>query len=179
MEYVDLTDDDSLSDKIKINLYMFDVLMLNGVGGEVHGADVVTVDKNAPRMRTLELMEQLTQPGGLSHAVGDDALLGFRAAPRDDCLSLGRPRHKVVPEEHHVAGRRAMSVWTSSSVSVGVDDEVEAGRAARKDIVIRCPLEVAQDAPHDRQMRLPRVVHVQTNLLYGVGDVRPSERQVL
>jgi hypothetical protein len=60
MEYVDLTDGDSLSDKIKINLHMFDVLMLNEVGGEVHGADVVTVDENAPRMRTLELMEQLT-----------------------------------------------------------------------------------------------------------------------
>jgi hypothetical protein len=57
MEYEDLTDGDSLSDKIKINLHMFDALMLNGVSGEVHGADIITVDESAPRRWTLELME--------------------------------------------------------------------------------------------------------------------------
>jgi hypoxanthine phosphoribosyltransferase len=61
MEYVDLTDDDSLSDKIKINLHMFSALMLNRVGGEIHGANVVIVDESAPRRRTLELMKQLAQ----------------------------------------------------------------------------------------------------------------------
>jgi hypothetical protein len=106
---------------------MFGALMLNRVGGEVHGDDVVAVDESAPRRRTLELMEQLALPGDLSHAVGDDAVLGFRARPRDDRLSLGRPIHQVVPEEHRVAGRRAMSVRTSSPVSVGVDDEVGVG----------------------------------------------------
>jgi hypothetical protein len=44
MEYADLTDGDSLSEKMKINLHIFGALMLNGVGGEVHGADVVAVD---------------------------------------------------------------------------------------------------------------------------------------
>jgi hypothetical protein len=34
---------------MKINLYMFGALMLNGVGGEVHGVDIVTVDESAPR----------------------------------------------------------------------------------------------------------------------------------
>jgi hypothetical protein len=34
---------------MKINLYMFGALMLNEVGGEVHGVDVVTVDESAPR----------------------------------------------------------------------------------------------------------------------------------
>jgi hypothetical protein len=72
----------TLSNKMKINLHMFGALMLNGVGGEVHGVDVVVVDESAPRRWTLELMEQLAQPGGLSHAVGDGAVLGFRAGPR-------------------------------------------------------------------------------------------------
>jgi hypothetical protein len=89
MEYADLTDGNSLSDKIKINLHMFDALMLNRIGGEVHGADVVAVDESSSRRQTLELMEQLPQPGGLSHAIGDNAVLGFRAGPRDDRLSLG------------------------------------------------------------------------------------------
>jgi hypothetical protein len=129
MEYADLTHGDSLSNKIKINLHMFGVLMLNGVDREVHGVDVVAVDESAPRRQTLELMEQLAQPGGFSHAVGDGAVLGFHAGPIDDRLSLGRPGHKVVPEEHRIAGRRVISVRTSSPVSVSVDDEVGAGRA--------------------------------------------------
>jgi hypothetical protein len=109
MEYTDLTDGNSLSDKMKINIHMFGALMLNGVGGEVHGADVIAVDESATRRRTLELMEQLTQPSGLSHAVGDGAVLDFRAEPRDDRMSLSQPGHKVVPEEHRAARRRAMS----------------------------------------------------------------------
>jgi hypothetical protein len=47
MEDVDLTDDNLLSNEIKINLHMLHALMLNGVGGEVHDTDVVTVDESA------------------------------------------------------------------------------------------------------------------------------------
>jgi hypothetical protein len=46
MEDVDLTDDNLLSDEMKINLHMLRALMLNGVG-EVHDADVVAVDESA------------------------------------------------------------------------------------------------------------------------------------
>jgi hypothetical protein len=49
MEDADLADGSLLSDKMKINLHMFDALMLNRVDGEVHGVDVVAVDKGAPR----------------------------------------------------------------------------------------------------------------------------------
>jgi hypothetical protein len=61
-----LTDGNHLSDKMEINLHILHALMLNGVGGEVHSADVVAVDKSAPRGRALELMEQLPQPSGLT-----------------------------------------------------------------------------------------------------------------
>jgi hypothetical protein len=115
---------------MKINLHMFGALMLNGVGGEVHDAYVVTIDGSALRRQTLELMEQLAEPGGLSHVVGDGTVLSFHVGPRDDRQSLDRPGLKVVPEEHRVTGRKAMSVQTSSPVSIGVDNEVEAGRAA-------------------------------------------------
>jgi hypothetical protein len=57
MEDADLTDDNLLSDKMKINLHMLDALMLNEVGGEIHNADIVAVDKCAPRRRGLELVE--------------------------------------------------------------------------------------------------------------------------
>jgi hypothetical protein len=45
MEGANLADGNLLSDKMKINLHMLGALMLNGVGGEVHGAKVATVDK--------------------------------------------------------------------------------------------------------------------------------------
>jgi hypothetical protein len=103
MEDADLADDNLLSDKIKINLHMLGALMLNGVGGEVHGADVVAVDKGAPRRRGLELVEQLSQLSGLSHAVGNDMILGLSAGAGDDGLPLGRPGNQVVPYEHRIA----------------------------------------------------------------------------
>jgi hypothetical protein len=96
MEDVNLTDDNLLSDKMKINLCMLGALMLNRVGGEVHDADIVTVDKCAPRRRGLELMEQLTQPSGLSHAVCNDTILSLSAEAGDNGLSLGRPGNQVV-----------------------------------------------------------------------------------
>jgi hypothetical protein len=89
MEDVDLTDGNLLSDKMKINLHILGALMLNGVGGEVHDADIVAVGKCAPRRRGLELVEQLTQSGGLSHAVGNDTILGLSARAGDDGLPLG------------------------------------------------------------------------------------------
>jgi hypothetical protein len=49
MEDADLTDGNLLSDEMKINLHMLCALVLNGVGGEVHGAHVVTVDESAGR----------------------------------------------------------------------------------------------------------------------------------
>jgi hypothetical protein len=49
MEDADLTNGNLLSNKMKINLHMLRALMLNGVGGEVHGADVVTVYESAAR----------------------------------------------------------------------------------------------------------------------------------
>jgi hypothetical protein len=47
MEDTDLADSYLLSDKIKINLHMLRALMLNGVGGEVHGVDAVVIDESA------------------------------------------------------------------------------------------------------------------------------------
>jgi hypothetical protein len=103
MKDADLTNGNLLSDKMKINLHMLDALMLNGVGGEVHGVDVVTVHKGAPRRWDLDLVEQLSQPSGLSHTVDNSTILGLSAGAGDDGLPLGRPGNQVVPQEHHIA----------------------------------------------------------------------------
>jgi hypothetical protein len=57
MEDADLVDGNLLSEKMKINIHMLGVLILNRVGGEVHDADVVIVDKGAPRWRGLNFVK--------------------------------------------------------------------------------------------------------------------------
>jgi hypothetical protein len=49
MEYTNVPDSNIIADKIKINLNMLVALVLNGVGGEVNGADVVAVDQSGSR----------------------------------------------------------------------------------------------------------------------------------
>jgi hypothetical protein len=44
MEDTNVPDGNTLVDKVKINLNMLGALVLNGVGGEVDDADVVTID---------------------------------------------------------------------------------------------------------------------------------------
>jgi hypothetical protein len=62
-----ISDDDPLANKVEIELNMLRALMLDGVGGQVHGADVVTIDKSAPRQWTVQLLEQLTKPSPRRH----------------------------------------------------------------------------------------------------------------
>jgi hypothetical protein len=70
---------DPFADKVKIDLDMFHALVLDEVGGEVDDADVVAENQGAHGQQTMELLEQLTEPGHLSHVVGDGAVLGLGA----------------------------------------------------------------------------------------------------
>jgi hypothetical protein len=64
------------------------VLMLHKIGGEVDHADVVAVDEGGALKGVVELLEQLSQPEGLCHAVGHSTVLGLCAGVRDDRLPL-------------------------------------------------------------------------------------------
>ena len=57
MEDVDLTNGYFLTDEVKINLYMLGALVLNGVGGEVDGADVVVVDECTTGRWTVQFLK--------------------------------------------------------------------------------------------------------------------------
>jgi hypothetical protein len=43
----DITDGNAFLNQVEVDLYMLRTLMLNGVGGQVDGTDVVTVDESA------------------------------------------------------------------------------------------------------------------------------------
>jgi hypothetical protein len=48
----------------------------------------------------------------------------------------------------------------------------------KQPVVVVSP-EVAEEALESREVGLPGVVHMETDLLHGVGDVRPGEGEVL
>jgi hypothetical protein len=52
----DITDGHTFSHKVKVDLDMLRSLVLNGVGEEVDGADVITVDECALRQWREELL---------------------------------------------------------------------------------------------------------------------------
>jgi hypothetical protein len=48
VEDTNVSNSNTLADKVKINLNMLGALVLNGVGGEVDGTDVIAVDQSGP-----------------------------------------------------------------------------------------------------------------------------------
>jgi hypothetical protein len=50
----DITDGHAFPHKVDVDLDMFHALVLNGVGGDVDGADVVAVDEGALRQQSIE-----------------------------------------------------------------------------------------------------------------------------
>jgi hypothetical protein len=54
---VDITDGHVFPHKVDVDLNMLRALVLNGVGGEVDGADVITVDEGALHQRSVEFLK--------------------------------------------------------------------------------------------------------------------------
>jgi hypothetical protein len=70
---------------MQVNLHMLRPLMLNRVGGEVHGTDVVTVDE-----RAVKLSQELSKSGRISHTTSNSPVLRLSTRAGDNQLSLGR-----------------------------------------------------------------------------------------
>ena len=60
MKNPNIADDDPVANEVQVDLHMLSPLMLNGVGGEIHGADVVAVDERALGERAVELRQELS-----------------------------------------------------------------------------------------------------------------------
>ena len=121
MEYPNIADGNPVAHEVQVNLHMLHPLMLNGVGGEIHGADVIAVDERALGERAVERRQELSEPGRLRHTVSDSPVLRLNAGAGDNGLPLGRPGDKVAAQKDIVAGSGASRVRTTSPVSVGVD----------------------------------------------------------
>jgi len=62
VEDVDSSKGDPFTDKVKVDFHVLGALMLNGVGGEVDGADIVAVDEGGSLQGVVQLLEKLLQP---------------------------------------------------------------------------------------------------------------------
>ena len=89
MKNTDSADGDPFTDKVKVNLHVLGTLMLDGVGGEVDGADVVAVDKGGGLHGLVEFLKELLQPGDFSNPIRNCPILGLGTGPRDSGLALG------------------------------------------------------------------------------------------
>jgi hypothetical protein len=96
VEDTNVPDGNALADKVKINLNILGTVVLNKVGEEVDGADVVTVDHSGPRQAAVQLHKQLTKPTRLSHAVGHGMVQCLSTRTRDDVLTLRGPGDEIV-----------------------------------------------------------------------------------
>jgi hypothetical protein len=115
-------DGDTLANEVEVELDMLRALMLDGVGGEVHSTDVVTVDECAPYQQTVQLLKQLTKPCRLGNVVGHSAVLGLGAG--DNRLPLRGPGDKTVAKEYDETGGGSTRVrtgrWSERASSVMV-----------------------------------------------------------
>jgi hypothetical protein len=116
-----INDGNAFPYEVEVDLDMLCVLVLNVVGGEVDGADVVTVDESALRQRSMELLEELSEPTSFSYAVGHGAILSLDARAGDDVLALGGPGDEIVTEKHSVARGGPTCIRATCPVRIRVD----------------------------------------------------------
>jgi hypothetical protein len=100
---IDISDGNAFPDEVEFDIDMLCTLLLNGVGGEVDGVDIVIVDESALWQWSMELLEELPEPTSFSHIVGHGTMLSLDTQSGDDVLALGELGDEVVIEEHSIA----------------------------------------------------------------------------
>ena len=75
MKHTNVTNSNTLTDEVEINLDMLRTLMLNRIGGEIHSTYIVTIDKCRPCERTVKFQKELSQPASLSNTIGNRPVL--------------------------------------------------------------------------------------------------------
>jgi hypothetical protein len=176
----DITDGNVFPDEVKVDLDMLCTLVLNGVGGEVDSDDFVKVDESALRQRSMELLNELPEPTIFSHVVGHGATLCLGAWAGDNVLVLKGLGDKVVVDEHNIARGGPTCIWATRPVCIHVDRQLRGGGGASQvEAKVQRASQIVQDELHHCEVRLPRIMHMEADLLDGIGDVGPAEHQVL
>jgi hypothetical protein len=76
---------------VNIQLNVLGPAMVNEVGGEVDGGDIVAENNSGLVNSIGELGKKLTKPRTLSNRIGHNTIFSLSAGPGDGVLALGRP----------------------------------------------------------------------------------------
>jgi hypothetical protein len=87
MENPNISDSHLVTNEMQVNLHILRPLMLNRIGEEVHGVDVVAIDKRALGERAMKLSQELLEPGRLSHAVSNSMVLRLSTRAREPVVA--------------------------------------------------------------------------------------------
>jgi hypothetical protein len=121
----------------------------------------------------MELLEELLEPTSSSHVVGHDAIFSLGARSGDKVLALRGLEDEVITEEHSVARCRPTCIRATHPVCICVDHQLGGGGgAAQVEAKVQRASQIAQDVLHCSEVRLPRIMHMKTNLLDTVGDIK-------
>jgi hypothetical protein len=109
----------------------------------------------------------LSKPTSLNHVVGHDAILSLDARSGDDVLVLRGLRDEVVTEEHTVARGGSTCIRATRPIHIRVDLQLGGGGggASQVEAEVQGASQIAQDALHRGEVRLPGIVHMKANLL--------------
>lgn len=129
--------------------------------------------------RIVKLKQQLAQPSGLSDTVGNSLIFCFSTRTRHLTLPFRRPGDQVVTRENNIACSGLTSVRTTRPISIRVNSEGVWNSSREKKPMIKSVLKRPKNTLYQSQMRFPRIMHIETNLLHRVGNVRTGERQIL
>jgi hypothetical protein len=127
---VDITDGNTFSNEVEVDLDMLCTLVLNGVVGEVDIADVIIVDESALWQQSMELLEELPEPTSFIHVVGHGAILSLNAWSGDNVLALGGSGDEVVTEENNIAWGGPTCIRATRPVRIRVDHQLGGGGGA-------------------------------------------------
>jgi hypothetical protein len=77
MQDAEITNSNTLTDEVEVNLNMLRALMLNRVGGHVDCADIVTIYQCGTVKRSTKFLEELAQPCRFDDLISHCAILSF------------------------------------------------------------------------------------------------------
>ena len=81
MKNTDSSKGHSLPNKMEIDLHMFGPLVMNGICGQIHNTDIITIYKSGTCERTVKLTQELTNPASLSNNISNTTIFGFSTRP--------------------------------------------------------------------------------------------------
>jgi hypothetical protein len=153
--------------------------MLNWIGGHVDSRHIVTVDKCGGVKRAMELLKKLTEPTALRNSMSYSTVLCFCTGARNCSLTLGRPRDQTISVVDAISKSRASRVRTTSPIRIGISYQSGRRRGSEMKTKLEHTMNVPENTLHKSKVRCTRGVHMKTDLLHGIGDIRTRHSEIL